>query len=124
MQAASTTKSRTNENQVIPDGTHKLREKEFIIAILSALANRDSLEIFELASHGLDATTSVLEEHGFTRKRYYVHLKELVDLGLICKDSRKYIHTALGRKVYTSLIQSLEDSIHTSGKGTRADTMQ
>lgn len=78
-------------------------QREFLLSVLSALANRDSLEIFELASRGLEATTGVLEKHGFTRKRYYVHLKELVDLGLICKDSRKYVHTEFGRRVHSSL---------------------
>lgn len=76
--------------------------------IYSALSNSDSLRIFNLASEGIDASTSVLEKYQFTKKRYYGRLKELVDLGLIVKEEGEYRHTMLGSLVFESQVRDLE----------------
>ena len=76
--------------------------------IHSALSNSDSLRIFNLAAEGIDASTSVLEKHQFTKKRYYGRLKELVDLGLVFKNEGEYKQTALGKMIFDSQVKSLE----------------
>ncbi len=76
--------------------------------IHSALSNSDSLRIFNLAAEGIDASTSVLEKHQFTKKRYYGRLKELVDLGLVYKNEGEYKQTALGKMIFDSQVKSLE----------------
>ena len=86
-------------------------EKGKVLSILCALSNKDSFEIFCLAVSGLDATTDILKSGRFTKKRYYVRLKELVELGLVHKLSGKYVHTLLGKKVYEDSIKTLERAV-------------
>jgi predicted transcriptional regulator len=76
--------------------------------IHSALSNGDSLRIFNLAADGIDASTSVLQKHQFTKKRYYGRLKELVDLGLIIKENGEYRHTELGNLIFENQVKNLE----------------
>ena len=76
--------------------------------IYSALSNGDSLRIFNLAAVGIDASTSVLEKHQFTKKRYYGRLKELVDLGLIVKEDGEYRHTTFGNLIFETQVKDLE----------------
>jgi hypothetical protein len=76
--------------------------------IHSALSNSDSLRIFNLAADGIDASTSVLEKHQFTKKRYYGRLKELVDLGLVFKENGEYKQTKLGSLVFENQVKSLD----------------
>lgn len=84
-----------------------VRAREHLLAILETLSNKDAFEIFGLAADGIYARTDVLDEYHFTRKRYYVRLKRLLELGLVQKDSRKYVHTSLGRVVYETLVKNL-----------------
>ena len=76
--------------------------------IHSALSNSDSLRIFNLAADGIDASTSVLEKHQFTKKRYYGRLKELVDLGLVFKENGEYKQTKLGSMVFENQVKNLD----------------
>ncbi len=92
------------------DDEHKFTRVK-VLSILSALGNSDSFEIFVLAYSGLDATTEILKQGHFTRKRYYVRLRELVELGLLHKLSGKYVHTLLGKKVYEDSMKSLEQAV-------------
>ncbi len=80
---------------------------EHMRAIHSALANKDSLEIFNMAGEGINASLDVLSAHNFSKKRYYVRLRELIDLGLVCKDNGMYKHTALGTLVYENQVKNL-----------------
>jgi hypothetical protein len=80
-------------------------------AIHSALSNQDGYEILCLAAYGINAGTSILREQSFSRKRYYLRLKVLVDLGLVHKDDGKYKHTDLGRMVYENQLKSLETTL-------------
>jgi hypothetical protein len=86
-----------------------------IMNIHSALSNSDSLRIFNLAATGIDASTSVLQKHQFTKKRYYGRLKELVDLGLIYKNSGEYKHTAVGSAIFQSQVKNLEQILLGTG---------
>jgi predicted transcriptional regulator len=92
-------------------GDKRQSARERLLSILAALSNKDSFEIFMLAASGIDATTDVLREHQFSRKRYYVRLKKLSDLGLIHKESKRYRHTILGGKVYESLVRTLAEAV-------------
>ncbi len=89
----------------------QLEIKERARAIHLALSNRDSFEIFCLAAYGIIASTSSWREQGFSKKRYYLRLKGLSDLGLVHKDGGKYKHSALGRIVYESQVKSLESTL-------------
>ncbi|MDA4130560.1 MAG: hypothetical protein OK457_07295, partial [Thaumarchaeota archaeon] len=89
-----------------PPSSHEVQAK--VRDIHSALSNTDSLRIFNLAAEGIDASTSVLEKHQFTKKRYYGRLKELVDLGLVFKNEGEYKHTPLGSMIFENQVKSLE----------------
>ena len=74
--------------------------EELVRSVFASLSNRDSFEIFKLAASGIDASTAILRERNFSRKRYYGRLAELVRLGLVKKDFGRYVLTNLGRFVY------------------------
>ena len=76
--------------------------------IYSALANRDSLLIFNLAAEGIEGSLSMLGKYRLSKKRYYTRLKELVGLGLLQKQEGEYRHTALGTLVYENEVQGLK----------------
>ncbi|MDG6906088.1 MAG: hypothetical protein JRN20_09930 [Nitrososphaerota archaeon] len=76
--------------------------------IFATLANEDAMRIFTLASKGIQASRDALEENDFTKKRYYVRLGELVDIGLVAKEKGVYGHTPLGSIVYESQVASLK----------------
>jgi predicted transcriptional regulator len=85
--------------------------KEWGRTIHFALSNRDAYEIFCLTADGINASTNILREQSFSRKRYYTRLKGLVDLGLVHKEGGKYKHTALGSIVYEIQVNSLESAL-------------
>ena len=76
--------------------------------IFSTLSNEDALKIFELAAKGIDANGSVLDENHFSKKRYYVRLRKLVEMGLVAKENGSYVHTPLGSIVYENQVSSLK----------------
>lgn len=84
---------------------NSLTSEEFVREIFYALSNDDSFRIFRLASDGIDAGSEVLDQHGFSKKRYYLRLRQLIHLGLVRKDSGRYVHTNLGRLVHESTKQ-------------------
>lgn len=73
--------------------------EDLVRSIFSTLANKDAFEIFKLAEKGIDASTDILRQGQFSKKRYYVRLGELLKLGLVTKDHGRYIQTSLGRLV-------------------------
>jgi predicted transcriptional regulator len=75
--------------------------------VYSALSNKDSFEIFQLAAEGINASTQSWKEEGFSKKRYYSRLKLLVDLGLVEKDKGRYKHTVLGSIIYENQLKTL-----------------
>lgn len=83
-------------------------------AIHSALANKDALQILIMAAEGINASHDVLTAHNFSKKRYYVRLKELVTLGLIYKDNGVYRHTALGTLIYENQVRNLRQILFKS----------
>jgi len=78
------------------------------VLMFSTLSNADALRIFELAADGIDANKGVLEEHHFSKKRYYVRLRKLVEMGLVSKYKGVYKHTPFGSIVYENQIASLK----------------
>ena len=76
--------------------------------IYSVLANKDCFQIFCLASEGIHASTKILGEYKFSKKRYYVRLKQLIRTRLVLKEGRFYRHTALGRTIYESQVRQLQ----------------
>ncbi|MGA2875040.1 MAG: hypothetical protein ABSE82_05805 [Nitrososphaerales archaeon] len=76
--------------------------------IFSTLANEDALRIFGLAASGIEASKCVLVENHFSKKRYYVRLGELVEIGLVAKEKGVYRHTILGSIVYENQVASLQ----------------
>ena len=88
-----------------------------IAKIMSATSNPDSLKIFFYAADvGISSSTKVIKELGFTQKRYYTRLNELLDAGLLQKhEDGTYQVTALGRirfKLCEFLAESLNHSDH------------
>jgi len=65
--------------------------------VFSAVANKDAIKIFCAAKRGIKSSTQAIKELGLTQKRYYTHLKNLIDVGLIEKFDGTYQHTTLGK---------------------------
>jgi hypothetical protein len=82
---------------------------ERLLSINAALSNADSLLLFDLASRGLRAGTSGISDHNFSKKRFYVRLKELVDLGLVEKEHGVYRHTPFGAEIYEIQVRRLRE---------------
>ena len=66
--------------------------------IYCALSKKDSMRIFELAANGIAATTDTLAKYGFSKKRYYVRLSKLMELGLVEKKTGNRTH-ADGKRI-------------------------
>jgi hypothetical protein len=82
--------------------------KERVLAVYETLSNRDSFEIFVLASFGIDASTTTWHNHGFSKKRYYQRLKRLVDIGLVQKEKGQYKQSPLGKLIYENQVKQLQ----------------
>jgi uncharacterized protein YbaA (DUF1428 family) len=65
--------------------------------IISALANVDALKVFYAAGEGIKSSTEAIKTLGLTQKRYYTHLRNLMEAGLIEKSGETYQHTTLGK---------------------------
>jgi len=68
--------------------------------VISALANRDAIKIFYAAGGGIRSSTEAIKELGLTQKRYYTHLRNLTEAGLIQKGEEAYQQTTLGKICY------------------------
>ncbi|MCW4020397.1 MAG: ArsR family transcriptional regulator [Candidatus Bathyarchaeota archaeon] len=65
--------------------------------VFSAAANKAALKIFYAARDGIKSSTQTIKELDLTQKKYYTHLKKLIDAGLIEKTEGAYRHTSLGK---------------------------
>ena len=65
--------------------------------VISALANVDALKVFHAAGKGIESSTEAIKELGLTQKRYYTHLRSLMEAGLIQKSEEAYQQTTLGK---------------------------
>jgi len=68
--------------------------------VISALANVDAIKIFYAAAEGIKSSTEAIKEMDLTQKRYYTHLRNLTEAGLIEKGEEAYQHTMLGKICY------------------------
>ena len=93
-----------------------------MIDILSVLSKPDALSIFILAQDGIPSEIESYSKIGITQKQYYTRLRQLVDLGLITKNTAKkqgrlqkqYVHSRLGDTIYKNYIQNLPHTIRDS----------
>lgn len=83
--------------------------------ILSSLASRDALKIFQASEKGIDSTKTI-KELELTQKRYYTWLRKMMDAGLIEKSDGLYRQTLFGRILYESFFKLIEKS-QSAGKG-------
>ncbi len=76
-------------------------QSEQLQRFLSALSNKDSLLVFELASRGAIASNTAFQMMKISRAKYHRKLRELVELGLILKDEEgAYRQTPIGEIIY------------------------
>jgi len=68
--------------------------------VISALANQDAIKIFYATGEGIRSSTEAIKRLGLTQKRYYTHLRNLMEAGLIQKGEEAYQHTMLGYICY------------------------
>jgi len=68
--------------------------------VISALANQDAIKIFYAAGEGIKSSTEAIKTLGLTQKRYYTHLRNLTEAGLIQKSEEAYQHSTLGKICY------------------------
>lgn len=83
------------------------KETSKLIPILKALSDEDSLRILIEAEKGLPSGLEAPKLLGMTKRRYYMRLKELLDLGLIKKKEDSYRPTIIGRVVTRLLYEEL-----------------
>jgi DNA-binding MarR family transcriptional regulator len=65
--------------------------------LFSAAANIDAIKIFYAAKDGINSSTQAIREMDLTQKKYYTHLKRLIDADLIERVDGAYRHTTLGK---------------------------
>jgi len=65
--------------------------------LFSAAANIDAIKIFYTAKSGISSSTQAIRDLDLTQKKYYTHLKRLIDADLIERVDGAYRHTTLGK---------------------------
>lgn len=93
----------------------RARAFEEMAKLFSAAANSDALKIFYAAERGITNSTRAIKEMGLTQKRYYTHLKRLIDVGLIEKVDGAYRHTTLGKICY-KMAEALSNTLSHRGR--------
>ncbi|MBS7609349.1 hypothetical protein KEJ36_01105 [Candidatus Bathyarchaeota archaeon] len=83
------------------------KETSKLLPILKALSDEDSLRILIEAGKGLPSGLKAPKLLGMTKRRYYMRLKELLDLGLIKKKGDSYRPTVVGRVATLILYEEL-----------------
>ena len=78
--------------------------------VISALANQDAIKIFYATGEGIRSSTEAIKRLGLTQKRYYTHLRNLIEAGLIKKGEEAYQHTMLGKICY-KLSEAFESAL-------------
>ena len=80
---------------------------ESLVRLFKVLSKPDALEVFLLAGEGIKSSTYAMEELGFTPKKYYARLKELVDVGFVSKTEGAYRQTPLGNIICGRLLPAM-----------------
>ncbi|MCW3988655.1 MAG: hypothetical protein NWE88_01110 [Candidatus Bathyarchaeota archaeon] len=80
---------------------------EGLANLFKVLSKPDALEIFLLAGEGIEKSGYAIEELGFTPKKYYARLRELVDMGFVIKMEGVYRQTPFGSIIYSRLIPAM-----------------
>jgi predicted transcriptional regulator len=65
--------------------------------LFSAAASTDAIKIFNAAKGGIKNSSQAIKELDLTQKKYYTHLKRLIDAGLVERVDGAYRHTTLGK---------------------------
>ena len=82
-------------------------DTDVLVNLFKVLSKPDALEIFLLAGEGIENSTYAIEELGFTSKRYYARLRELVDMGFVRKAGGVYRQTPFGSLIYSRLFPAM-----------------
>ena len=82
-------------------------DTDVLVNLFKVLSKPDALEIFLLAGEGIENSTYAIEELGFTSKRYYARLRELVDMGFVRKTGGVYRQTPFGSMIYSRLFPAM-----------------
>jgi len=80
---------------------------DVLVNLFKVLSKPDALEIFLLAGEGIENSTYAIEELGFSSKRYYARLRELVDMGFLRKTGGVYRQTPFGSLIYSRLFPAM-----------------
>jgi len=65
--------------------------------LFSAAASIEAIKIFFAAKDGIKSSTQAIRDLDLTQKKYYTHLKRLIDAGLVDRVNGVYQHTTLGK---------------------------
>jgi len=82
-------------------------DTDVLVNLFKVLSKPDALEIFLLTGEGIENSTYAIEELGFTSKRYYARLRELVDMGFVKKTGGVYRQTPFGSMIYSRLFPAM-----------------
>jgi predicted transcriptional regulator len=85
-------------------GISDLALEEFL-KIIKVLRNEDSLNIFLISEKGITGSKVDIRNFGLTQKRFYLRVKELIDVGLIEKKEGKYKLSELGKIIFNTIIK-------------------
>ena len=75
--------------------------------LFKVLSKQDALEVFLLAGEGIENSAYAIEELGFSQKKYYARLRELVEIGFITKIEGAYRQTAFGSIICGRLLPAM-----------------
>ena len=69
---------------------------EGLVNLFKVLSKPEALAVFLLAGEGIKNSALAIEELGFSPKKYYARLRELVDIGFVTKTEGAYRQTPFG----------------------------
>jgi predicted transcriptional regulator len=92
--------------------------------ILSVLSDEESLKIFRSISKRIINTEMVLYEAKLTKRQFNYRLSNLISIGLVIREDKKYTLTSLGKIVYHYTQNMLEIALENHWKLKAIDSVK
>lgn len=86
---------------------HAEQSTEGLDRLFKVLSKPDALEVFLLAGEGIENSAYAIEKLGFSQKKYYARLRELVDIGFVIKTEGAYRQTPFGSIFCSRLLPAM-----------------
>ena len=100
-----------------------MAKAQTVSAILKAIADEKSSELFKTIANGTVDSDTLKTKSKLTRKQYYSRLSRMTKVGLVRKKSGKYLLTAFGKIVFDSQ-STVESALNSYWKLRAIDSLE